>query len=149
MGTSSAAPHRLDPSGGCPHADNARLLTRSAIAPVLLPGEVEGMAVLGHRALREFLAHPDVAKDARHFTALREGRIAEGWPLMPFVAVQGMTTADGDDHRRLRSLVSRAFTARRVAELRPRVEESTESLLDELERTAACGGGVADLRRRL
>ncbi|MEU6366802.1 cytochrome P450 [Streptomyces sp. NPDC046931] len=147
MDISSAAPHRPDPSGGCPHADNARLLARGAVTPVLLPGEVEGMAVLGHEALREFLAHPDVAKNARHFTALREGRIAEGWPLMTFTVVQGMTTADGDDHRRLRSLVSRAFTARRVAELRPRVEELTESLLDELERAAASGGGVADLRR--
>ncbi|MFJ5533088.1 cytochrome P450 [Streptomyces sp. NPDC093261] len=147
MDTSSAAPHRLDPAGGCPHADNARLLARGAVAPVLLPGDIEGMAVLGHEALKEFLAHPDVAKHAGHFTALREGRIAEGWPLMTFAAVQGMTTADGDDHRRLRSLVSRAFTARRVAQLRPRVEELTEALLDDLAGAAASGGGVADLRR--
>lgn len=147
MDTSSAAPHRPDPSGGCPHADNARLLARGAVAPVVLPGEIEGMAVLGHDALKEFLAHPDVAKDARHFTALREGRIADGWPLRTFATVQGMTTADGDDHRRLRSLVSRAFTARRVEQLRPRVEELTASLLDDLARAAASGGGVADLRR--
>ncbi|MDH6187078.1 hypothetical protein M2168_000110 [Streptomyces sp. CZ24] len=42
---------------------------------VVLPGEIAGMAVLGHEELREFLAHPDVAKDPRHFTALREGRV--------------------------------------------------------------------------
>ncbi|MET9732093.1 cytochrome P450 [Streptomyces sp. NPDC006458] len=140
-------PHRLDPAGGCPHADNARLLADGAVAQVLLPGGIEGVAVLGHEALKEFLAHPDVAKDARHFTALREGRIPEGWPLATFATVRGMTTADGDDHRRLRSLVSRAFTARRVAELRPRVEELTESLLDDLARAAVGDGGVADLRR--
>ncbi|MFI6318078.1 cytochrome P450 [Nonomuraea sp. NPDC050556] len=40
--------------------------------------------------------------------------------------------ADGDDHIRLRRLVSRAFTVRRVSELRPRVEEITERLLDGL-----------------
>ncbi len=57
-----------------------------------------------------------------------------------------MTTADGEDHRRLRSLVSRAFTARRVEELRPRIEELTVSLLDDLARAAASDGGVADLR---
>lgn len=74
------------------------------------------MAVLGHEALREFLQHPDVAKDAAHFTALREGRVGPGWPLLTFATVQGMTTADGGDHRRLRSLVSRAFTPRRVEE---------------------------------
>ncbi|WP_330302619.1 MULTISPECIES: cytochrome P450 [unclassified Streptomyces] len=146
MDTSPVTPHRMDPAGGCPHADNARLLARGAVAPVVLPGEVEGMAVLGHDALKEFLAHPDVAKGARHFTALSEGRIAAGWPLLTFATVRGMTTADGDDHRRLRSLVSKAFTARRVEELRPWIEELTEGLLDGLHRAAEEAGGVADLR---
>ncbi|MFF1655413.1 cytochrome P450 [Streptomyces sp. NPDC058255] len=136
----------MDPAGGCPHADNARLLARGAVTPVVLPGEVAGMAVLGHDALREFLAHPEVAKGAAHFTALREGRITAGWPLLTFATVRGMTTADGEDHRRLRSLVSRAFTARRVEELRPRVEELTAVLLDALHRAARDGGEVADLR---
>jgi cytochrome P450 len=144
---SPVTPHRLDPAGGCPHADNARLLARGAVAPVGLPGGIEGVAVLGHEALKEFLAHPEVAKDARHFTALAEGRIPEGWPLATFATVRGMTTADGDDHRRLRSLVSRAFTARRVTQLRPRVEELADTLLDGLVRAAAEGGGTADLRR--
>ncbi|MGQ4419791.1 cytochrome P450, partial [Streptomyces sp. SAS_269] len=67
--------HRLDPAGGCPHSDNARLLARGAVTPVELPGGIEGAAVLGHEALREFLQHPGVAKNARHFTALREGLI--------------------------------------------------------------------------
>ncbi|MFF4249213.1 cytochrome P450 [Streptomyces sp. NPDC001822] len=140
-------PHRLDPSGGCPHAANARLLAGGAVSSVVLPGGVTGMAVLGHDALREFLAHPDVAKDARHFAALRDGEIPDGWPLKTFATVQGMTTADGPDHRRLRSLMSRAFTARRVEELRPRVEELIMSLLDDLEREAVAHDGVADLRR--
>ncbi|WP_225811207.1 cytochrome P450 family protein [Streptomyces spinosus] len=148
MDTSAArTPHRLDPAGGCPHAVNARLLARGAVVPVELPGGIEGMAVLGHGALKEFLQHPQVAKDARHFTALREGRVGAGWPLLTFATVPGMTTADGDDHRRLRSLAARAFTPRRVAELRPRIEELTESLLDGLARAAASGDGVADLRR--
>ncbi|MEU6281683.1 cytochrome P450 [Streptomyces sp. NPDC047028] len=140
-------PHRLDPAGGCPHADNARLLARGSVAPVELPGGIEGMAVLGHEALRAFLQHPDVAKNARHFTALHEGRIPEGWPLRTFATVPGMTTADGEDHRRLRSLVSSAFTPRRVEELRPRVEELTADLLDGLERAAEGGEDIADLRR--
>ncbi|MFE4690314.1 cytochrome P450 [Streptomyces sp. NPDC056749] len=139
-------PHRMDPAGGCPHAANASLLSRGAVTAVVLPGEVEGMAVLGHTALKEFLAHPDVAKDAQHFTALRSGAIPDGWPLRTFATVQGMTTADGADHRRLRALVSKAFTARRVEELRPRVEALTASLLDGLDRAATAGGGVADLR---
>ncbi|GGJ06157.1 cytochrome P450 family protein [Streptomyces brasiliensis] len=140
-------PHRFDPAGGCPHAANARLLTRGAVAPVMLPGELEGMAVLGHAALKEFLTHPGVAKNARHFAALRDGRIPEGWPLATFATVQGMTAADGADHRRLRSLVSSAFTARRMEELRPGIEKLTSCLLDGLARAAEAEGGVADLRR--
>lgn len=38
---------------------------------------------------------------------------------------------DGVDHRRLRGLVSQAFTPRRVAKLRPRVEVMVDELLDE------------------
>ena len=136
----------MDPAGGCPHADNARLLAEGPVAGIVLPGDVPGMAVLGHEALREFLAHPDVAKGAQHFTALRDGRIPDGWPLKTFATVQGMTTADDADHRRLRSLVSKAFTARRVEELRPRIEAVTAQLLDDLDEAAAAGGGVADLR---
>ncbi|WP_214415312.1 cytochrome P450 family protein [Sphaerisporangium fuscum] len=51
--------------------------------------------------------------------------------------------ADGADHLRLRKLVSRTFTARRVGELRPRVEEITEGLLDRLPGLAE--NGVVDL----
>ncbi|BAU81273.1 cytochrome P450 hydroxylase [Streptomyces laurentii] len=139
--------YRPDPAGGCPHADNARLLARGAVTPVVLPGDIAGMAVLGHDALRDFLAHPDVAKGARHFTALAEGRIPEGWPLRTFATVPGMTTADGADHRRLRSLVSRAFTPRRIEALRPRVAGVVAGLLDDLAAAAEADGGVADLRR--
>jgi cytochrome P450 len=39
---------------------------------------------------------------------------------------------DGADHTRLRKLVSRAFTVRRVSALRPRVEEITSGLLDRM-----------------
>ncbi|MFG2629510.1 cytochrome P450 [Streptomyces sp. NPDC048473] len=138
----------MDPAGGCPHADNARLLAQGAVASVVLPGDVAGMVVLGHDALKEFLAHPDVAKGAHHFTELAEGRIPDGWPLRTFATVQGMTTADGDDHRRLRSLVSKAFTARRVEELRPRIETVTAELLDGVDRAAAEGDGTVDLRAR-
>ncbi|WP_419096005.1 cytochrome P450 family protein [Streptomyces sp. B6(2022)] len=137
----------MDPAGGCPHADNARLLAAGAVTPVTLPGGIDGMAVLGHDALRDFLAHPDVAKGPQHFTALAEGRIPDGWPLRTFATVPGMITADGADHRRLRTLVSSAFTARRVELLRPRVEAVTAGLLDGLAEAAAAGDGVADLRR--
>ncbi|MBG0850498.1 cytochrome P450 [Streptomyces spinoverrucosus] len=44
--------------------------------------------------------------------------------------ISNMLRADPPDHTRLRRLVSKAFTARRIAELRPRVQEITDRLLD-------------------
>ncbi|WP_030801392.1 cytochrome P450 family protein [Streptomyces sp. NRRL S-337] len=50
---------------------------------------------------------------------------------------------DAPDHTRLRRLVSRAFTARKITNLRPRVEEITDALLDRLPEHAE--DGVVDL----
>jgi cytochrome P450 len=48
-----------------------------------------------------------------------------------------MLNSDPPDHTRLRKLVTKAFTARRIAGLRPRVEAITASLLDAVEARAA------------
>ncbi|MFD5933670.1 cytochrome P450 [Streptomyces sp. NPDC060333] len=147
MSSHTADAHVIDPAGGCPHALNARLRSRGAVAEVVLPGGVPGAVVLGHEALKEFLAHPDVAKDARHFPGLHDGSVPRDWPLRVFANAQGMHTADDADHRRLRSLVGNAFTARQVERLRPRIEELTAGLLDDLGAAAAASpDGVADLR---
>ncbi|MEU5974034.1 cytochrome P450 [Streptomyces sp. NPDC047315] len=142
------APYRPDPHGSCPHAANVRLLAQGAVVDVVLPDDVPGMMVLRHEALKEFLAHPDVAKSPEHFALLQQGRIPDGWPLRTFAVVPGMLTADGAAHRRLRSLVSKAFTVRRVEALRPRVEAATERLLDDLAQAAkdSADGRTADLR---
>ncbi len=41
-----------------------------------------------------------------------------------------LLTKDGEDHRRLRSLVTQAFTPRRIAALRPRIQQVADHLLD-------------------
>ncbi|MEU1286529.1 cytochrome P450 [Kitasatospora sp. NPDC005856] len=100
-------------------------------------------AVTHHDTLQSLLADPRVGKDPRLWNAFREGRLPGGWPLLNFVVVPGMITADGEDHRRLRGLVSQAFTPRRTADLAPAIEARTIALLDgiaELE-------GEFDLRR--
>ncbi|MER5873640.1 cytochrome P450 [Streptomyces sp. NPDC002044] len=141
------APHVIDPAGGSPHALNARLRAAGAVAEVVLPGGIAGAVVLGHEELKDFLARDDVAKDARHCPALHDGTIPRDWPLRVFANAQGMHTADDADHRRLRALVGKAFTARRVERLRPRVEELADELLDDLQRAAAASpDGTADLR---
>ncbi|WP_413799137.1 cytochrome P450 family protein [Streptomyces iranensis] len=143
-----AAPHRLDPTGARQHAVNEELRARGAAVPVLLPGDVPAYAITRHEELKDFVTHPDVAKNACHFAALQNDELPPGWPMRTFATVRGMITADGEDHKRLRSLVTRAFTPRRVEALRPVVHELTGTLLERLgEAAAADPDGVADLRR--
>ncbi|MEU6959527.1 cytochrome P450 family protein [Streptomyces chrestomyceticus] len=144
---SPSAPYPLDPTGAGLRETAQELQARGPAVPVVLPGGVPGHAVTRHHALRDFLVHPEVAKDACHFAALREGRIPPGWQLTTFATVDGMTTADGADHRRLREPVVKALSPRRVAALRPRVERLTAELLDGLPALAAQGGGTVDLRQ--
>src|SRR6267142_4623450 len=54
-----------------------------------------------------------------------------------------MLLKDPPDHTRLRRLVSKAFTARAVEQLRPKIERITDELLDDIE--ARAGEGPVDL----
>lgn len=58
--------------------------------------------------------------------------------------MRNLLTAHGAEHRRLRSLVSKAFTARRIEQLRPRIHDTITQLLDELPEHTH--DGVVDLR---
>ena len=57
---------------------------------------------------------------------------------LPRDVTPSMLFLNPPDHTRIRGLVSRAFTPRRVEALRPRVEAMTDALLDDL---AEAGGG--------
>lgn len=100
-------------------------------------------AVTHHATLQSVLADPRIGKNAQLWTTFREGRLPQGWPLLTFVAVPGMVTADGEDHRRLRGLVTQAFTPRRIAALAPAIEARALALLDAI----ADPEGGFDLRR--
>ena len=126
------APIVLDPFGRDQHAENARLRAAGPAVLVELPGGVVVWAITRHDTLQQLLADPRVGKNPHLWTTFTEGRLPEGWPLLNFVTVPGMITADGDEHRRLRSLVVQAFTPRRIAELQPAIEGRTAALLDEV-----------------
>ncbi|WP_030671792.1 cytochrome P450 family protein [Streptomyces sp. NRRL B-1347] len=135
---------RLDASAGDIHGENDRLRAIGPAVRVRLPGGVPAWVITRHDLLQELLADPRTAKDPAHWSALRAGEVPEGWPLISMVTNRGMTTADGEEHRRLRELVAQAFTARRVSAMRPRVEAITLRLLDAL---AEHGDAAVDLRR--
>ncbi|WP_189134438.1 cytochrome P450 family protein [Wenjunlia tyrosinilytica] len=143
--TTARAPFRLDPEGGDRHAENAQLRDIAAAVEVELPDGVTAWAVPRHEALHRLLSDPRVAKGAEHWSALANGEVPETWPMIGIVSGKSMMTADGQSHRRLRALVSEAFTPRRTEALRPRVEQITHELLDAL---AAEAPGPVDLRER-
>lgn len=82
------------------------------------------------RDLRLGAAEPGEAGEERESTVLR--------PVAERNSERSMLFLNPPDHTRLRSLVSRAFTPRRVAGLRASVEAMADELFDEL---AASGGG--------
>ncbi|MEU3620662.1 cytochrome P450 [Streptomyces sp. NPDC006872] len=120
-----------------PHEQNYELRSASDAVLVELPGGVRAWAVTHYATLREILGDSRVSRDSRHWRALADGEVPAGWPLLSVVTVRSMATLDGTDHRRLRTLVSQAFTARRVAELRPKIEQAVSALLDDLEKALA------------
>ncbi|WP_069622092.1 cytochrome P450 family protein, partial [Streptomyces niveus] len=103
-------------------------------------------SVTDHALLTEMIADPRFSKDWRNWNAILRGEISDGWPLVGMVKVTNMVTADGQEHRRLRKLVTQTFTPRRVQELRPRIERIVTELLDALPSHADADGSV-DLRR--
>jgi cytochrome P450 len=136
----------IDPAGRDIHGEAARIRERGPVTPVELPDGVQAWAVSSPDLLKRLLTDPRVSKDPRrHWTQWINGEIAPEWPLFTWVAVQNMFTAYGGEHKRLRALVSKAFTARRTAALRPRIEEIAAILLARIEE-AGRQGQVVDLR---
>ncbi|WP_116245395.1 cytochrome P450 [Nocardiopsis sp. FIRDI 009] len=100
-----------------------------------------------HAAVTEALASPHVQKDKRHWRAFNAGEIPPDWPLISWIIAENMLTSDGEEHTRLRKLVSKAFTPRRIELLRGGVVAIIDGLLDGLEEAAAASeDGVVDLR---
>ncbi|MCR0986715.1 cytochrome P450 family protein [Streptomyces albidoflavus] len=147
--TSSAPPEQeplvLDPTGADPHAEHRALHARGPATRVDVLG-VPAWSVSDPALLKTLLTSPDVSKDGRaHWPAFAE--TVQSWPLALWVAVRNMFTSYGADHRRLRRIIAPAFSARRVAALRPVVERITAELLDEL--AALPPDAPVDLREKL
>ncbi|MFE3193758.1 cytochrome P450 [Nocardia sp. NPDC059240] len=141
----SQSPIVLDVTGTDIQGESARIRAQGPIALVELPGGVPAWSITDQAVLKSLLADARVSKDPRqHWAAFRNGEITEAWPLLPWVVVENMFTAYGTDHRRLRKLVSPAFTARRTTAMRERIEAIVAELLDGL--AALPAGEVVDLR---
>ncbi|MEU0785853.1 cytochrome P450 [Streptomyces sp. NPDC006173] len=107
-----------------PHPVYAELRTLGPVHRVRLPppdAHHETWLVVGYEEARAALADARLAKDAEKIgiTFLDEELIGKY-----------LLVADPPQHTRLRSLIAREFTPRRVAALAPRIQEITDDLLD-------------------
>jgi cytochrome P450 len=75
-----------------------------------------------------FVRDPALALDPDQLAAWTSG-LPESFAFIE----QHMLNRDGDDHRRLRRLVTKAFTPRMVEQLRPRIQEIADDLIDAVE----------------
>ncbi|MFC3448136.1 cytochrome P450 family protein [Amycolatopsis speibonae] len=114
-----------------PYAVLAGLRARGPAHFVRLPNGSEVWLIVGYDEALAALGDPTLIKNWLRAT----GRIGPG------AIGANMISSDPPDHTRLRRLVSREFTARRVAALAPRVEAIAVELLDRME----SGDGPQDL----
>lgn len=104
------------------------------VRQVVTPSGVRAWLVADYACARAALADPRLAKDADGLTVvLRERGLAED-EINRFTGAlaRHMLNSDPPAHTRLRMLVNRAFTPRRIQHLRPRVREICDALLDGL-----------------
>jgi len=107
-----------------PYSVHARLRAQRPVTPVILPGGPGAWLITGYAEARAALADPRLSKHM------------PGWHPEPdsiFAALDlHMLNSDPPDHERLRKLVNKAFTARRVQRLRPRISAITAGLLEDM-----------------
>ncbi|MFF7987107.1 cytochrome P450 [Streptomyces sp. NPDC007901] len=134
----------LDPYNADPETEWRRLRELGHLVPIELDGAVRTWATADHATAERVFTSPAFSKDPKHWAAFQQGHIPEGWPLLPLITMKSMLNREGEDHTRLRALLAKAFTPRRIELLRPMIEDMAGQLLDSLE----TADGVVDLRRQ-
>ncbi|MFI7341059.1 cytochrome P450 [Streptomyces sp. NPDC050085] len=118
-----------------PHATYRYWREKGGAHPVRFEGPVPlaGWVVTGHAACRAALTDPRLSKDGATEAFARHAGLPTHGPGGALTT--HMLNSDPPRHTRLRRLVQQAFTQRRVAALRPRIEARVTALLDALEGT--------------
>ncbi|WP_433263681.1 cytochrome P450 family protein [Actinosynnema sp. CS-041913] len=115
-----------------PHTFHAALREQSAAHQVVLPRGLKAWLVTRYEEARLVLADARFSKDYSQFEPLFDRHFVGEGERARFEQslAQHMLNSDPPSHTRLRKLVTKAFTARRVERLRPRIQEITDELLD-------------------
>ncbi len=113
-----------------PHPTYAVLRDHSPVQRVTLPSGLPVWLITRYEDVRAMLADPRLSKDVQRLPS--HGQYLAATADVRDVISRHMLNADPPDHTRLRKLVNKAFTPRRVEELRPRVQQITDELLDRM-----------------
>lgn len=119
----------------------ARMREKRPVTPVTMPEGNRAWMITRYAEVRAALADPRLAKD--WVGKLKPADFTPD-PVTGYLS-RHLLSLDPPDHTRLRRLVVKAFTARRIAGLRPRIEEITASLLDAMDGRFAGGEESLDL----
>nr|BFF00103.1 cytochrome P450 [Streptoalloteichus tenebrarius] len=111
-----------------PYPLYARLRREAPVSRAVTATGLSVWLVTRYEDARAALADPRLSKDARRIREVLE--IRGGVRVLDESIIEHMLNSDQPDHTRLRRLVGKAFTARRVEALRPRIEEISAGLLD-------------------
>ncbi|MFI6345954.1 cytochrome P450 [Streptomyces sp. NPDC050560] len=96
-----------------------------------LTTELHAWVVTRYEAARSLLADPRLSKNATELPRIVERNKVSADPVQ-LANFKSMLFSDPPDHTRLRRIMGKAFTMRRVQRLRPRIEQATDELLDRI-----------------
>ncbi|GAA3885531.1 cytochrome P450 [Streptomyces lacrimifluminis] len=124
-----------------PYPAYAWLREHAPVHRTKLPSGVEAWLVTRYGDAKQALADPRLSKNPAHHDEPAHAKGKTGIPgERKTELMTHLLNIDPPDHTRLRRLVAKAFTPRRVAEFAPRVQELTDHLIDQF-----AASGSADL----
>jgi cytochrome P450 len=131
-----------------PHGFYALLREEGPVHEAVLPLGTKAWIITRYPDARAALNDARLSKDADGISRLmnqyqQDQQTQQTETDQAGVTFRHMLSADPPDHSRLRKLVTKAFTARRIEALRPRVQEISDTLLAKMVENA--GNGPMDL----
>jgi cytochrome P450 len=129
-----------------PFTGYSRIRDQAPLVRGVMPGIDPAWVVTRYDDVKMVLSDPRFVNDKANIPGMRVANMREQVLRAHDIPAEymkyrltRMDAFDGAEHARLRKLVSQAFTVRRIAGHRPRVEEIAEELLDRLPGTAVDG----------
>jgi cytochrome P450 PksS len=119
----------------------ARLRAEAPVLRVTVPRVGPAWLVTRYDDVAAVLKDDRLLKNQRDALTLEQLKKARTVPRMFAALDRGLLSLDGTDHDRLRALVHKAFTPRRIEQMRDQVQRLADELLDAAERR----GGRFDL----